>query len=61
MKTEGDLDMDIWKDRLQQDVNELKNGQSQLKSEQDKLKSDVNKLQISDQLQDKEIDTLSRH
>lgn len=57
--TEGGVhDMDVWKDRIQQDVNELKGGQTQLKTEQDKIKNDVQQLQISDKLQDKEIASL---
>src|SRR5690625_5543580 len=63
-KTRDVEDMDIWQDRVQQDINQLKSGQSQLKTEQDKLKGDISKMQISDQMQDKEIsavkDTLNR-
>lgn len=63
-KKEDVEDMDVWKDKVQQDINDLKNGQTQLKSEQDKIKDNVSQLQISDQLQDKEIsglkDTLNR-
>src|SRR5699024_5723331 len=63
-KKEDVEDMDVWKDRVQQDINELKSNQNQFKSEQDKIKDDVSQLQISDQLQDKEIsglkDTLNR-
>lgn len=58
MKTEDVVEMDVWKDRVQQDINELKNGHSSLKSEQENIKSDVSQLQLSDKLQDKEISSL---
>ncbi|HEX5519568.1 MAG TPA: hemolysin XhlA family protein [Candidatus Nitrosocosmicus sp.] len=59
MKSEEDvLSMDIWKDRIQQDISDLKNNQTHLKSEQEKLKNDVHQLQVSDRLQDQEIQTL---
>src|SRR5690625_824789 len=65
MTTEEDvLNMEVWKDRIQQDVNDLKQGHSHLENEQTQIKSDIHKLQLSDQLQNKEIsglkDTLNR-
>jgi predicted nucleic acid-binding Zn-ribbon protein len=57
-------DMDVKMDRMQQDINDLKQGQSQLFSEKRKIEKDVHDLQLSDTLQNKEIsglkDTLSR-
>lgn len=44
-------DMDAWKEKVQQDINNLQQGQSQ-------LKSDVTKLQINDQSQDLKITNL---
>lgn len=58
MTKEDVLTMDVWKERVQQDISELKNSHSHIKNEQDKIKNDVNQLQISDKLQDKEIDSL---
>jgi len=56
--------MDVKMDRMQQDINDLKQGQSQLFSEKRKIEKDVHDLQLSDTLQNKEIsglkDTLSR-
>jgi len=57
-KTRDVEDMDVWKDRVQQDINELKNGHNQIKLEQDDIKGDIQKLELSDQMQDKEISTL---
>ena len=50
--------MDVWKEKVQQDIAELKNGQTVLKSEQDRMKQDIHKLELSDQLQNQEINTL---
>ncbi len=43
--------MDVWKNQVQQDISDLKQGQSQ-------LKNDVASLQINDKLQDSEISYL---
>jgi len=51
-------DMDVWKEKVQQDINELKNGQSQIKNDQTTLKDDVAALKMNDKLQDQEINTL---
>ena len=50
--------MDVWKEKVQQDIAELKNGQTVLKSEQDRMKQDIHKLELSDQLQNQEINTI---
>src|SRR5690625_6271442 len=51
-------DMDVWKEKVQQDINELKHGQSQIKNDQTTLKDDVAALKMNDKLQDQEINTL---
>lgn len=50
--------MDVWKDRVIQDINDLKQKQQQNEGELSVVKTDVHKLQISDQLQDREINSL---
>lgn len=50
--------MDVWKERIQQDVNELKNSHGRMKDSQEKMKSDIQDLKMSDKLQDNEINSL---
>lgn len=50
--------LDVWKNQVQQDITELKNGRSLDVQAMDKIKDDIRNLQIKDQLQDKEISTL---
>lgn len=52
------VSVDEWQNRVQQDINELKSGQSRLSATQAKIKDDVRDLQMSDKLQDQEINTL---
>lgn len=51
-------EMDVWRDRVQQDLNDLKNGHSRLETNQSKMKDDIRDLQMSDKLQDQEISAL---
>lgn len=50
--------MEVWKNQVQQDISELKNSQVHLKNEQERLKADIHKLQLSDTLQNQEINTI---
>lgn len=50
--------MDVWKDRVTQDLHDIRQKQQQNEGELSSLKTDVHKLQISDQLQDREINSL---
>lgn len=50
--------MDVWKEKVQQDINELKNAQANLKIEQDRVKQEIHKLEISDTIQNQEINTI---
>lgn len=50
--------MDAWKEKIQSDINDLKNSQSNFKSEQDRIKQDIHKLELSDTLQNQEINTI---
>lgn len=55
---EEDVNMDVWRDRVQQDINDLKQQSQQNNSEIQNVKSDIHRLQVSDQLQNREIDSL---
>lgn len=55
---EGIDNMEVWKNQVQQDISELKNSQVHLKNEQERLKQDIHKLQLSDTLQNQEINTI---
>lgn len=50
--------MDVWKNRVQDDISELKNNQAQIRNEQINMKSDIADLRMNDRLQDQEIKTL---
>lgn len=50
--------MDVFKDKVTQDINELKQSQTYITSEHTKIKDDIRDLQVSDKLQDKEISSL---
>ena len=50
--------IDSWKEKVQQDINELKYNQVNFKTEQDRIKEDIHKLEISDTVQSQEINTL---
>ena len=55
---EEELTMDIWKERVQQDINDLKNNQSQMRNDINTNQTEINSLKMNDKLQDKEIDSL---
>ena len=57
-KQEDVTDVEEWKNRIQQDITDLKNDNRQIKNEQSAIKGDITKLQMSDQLQTQEINTL---
>ena len=52
------MNMDVWQNRVQQDITELKQRQRDNESKLGLMEKDIHKLQISDQLQDKEISSL---
>jgi len=58
MNTKEDVAVDVWQNRVQQDITELKGEQSRLSSEQQTMKDAIRDLQFSDKLQDQEIKTL---
>lgn len=51
-------DMEVWKEKVIQDINDIKQRQRENEAALTSLKSDVHKLQITTQLQDKEISAL---
>lgn len=52
------MNMDVWQNRVQQDITELKQRQRDNETKLSLMEKDIHKLQISDQLQDKEISSL---
>ena len=52
------MNMDVWQNRVQQDITELKQRQRDNETKLGLMEKDIHKLQISDQLQDKEISSL---
>lgn len=51
-------EMEVWKEKVVQDISDIKQRQRESETALTSLKSDVHKLQITTQLQDKEINTL---
>jgi len=54
----GPVDMDLWRERVNQDITDIKNDINRLNSNQIAIKDDIRDLQMSDKLQDQEIATL---
>lgn len=52
---EGVNDMDMWRERINQDITDLKNDGNRLGTNQLTMKDDIRDLQMSDKLQDQEI------
>lgn len=50
--------MDMWKEKVQQDINELKTNQTHAKNDITQIRESIAALQINDKLQDKEISTI---
>lgn len=56
--SEDVTEMEVWKERVVQDIADMKQRQRDNENTLSAIKSDVHKLQVSDQLQDKEINSL---
>lgn len=54
-QAEGVVDVDVWKEKVQQDINELKINQNQQEKDLATIKKDIIDLQVNDKLQDREI------
>lgn len=52
---EGAGDMDLWRERVNQDITDIKNDFNRLNTNQLGIKDDIRDLQMSDKLQDQEI------
>lgn len=55
---EGVDDMELWRERVNQDITDLKNDLSRIDAVQTKSKDDIRDLQMSEKLQDQEIASL---
>lgn len=55
---EGVDDMELWRERVNQDITDLKNDINRLDGGHTKVKDDIRDLQMSDKLQDQEITAL---
>lgn len=55
---EDDAVVEEWKNRVQQDITDIKSNQAHIRSEQQTMKDAIRDLQFSDKLQDQEIKTL---
>lgn len=51
-------EMEVWKEKVAQDISDIKQRQRENENSLTTLQSDVHKLQITTQLQDKEINAL---
>src|SRR5690625_4447588 len=58
VKSEEDIGMDIFREKVTQDINDLRQNQNRINTESSKMKDDIRDLQISDKLQDQEISGL---
>jgi len=58
METKEVTDMEEWKEKVTQDINDIRQRQRENETSLNAIRSDVHKLQVSDQLQDKEINSL---
>jgi uncharacterized coiled-coil DUF342 family protein len=55
------VSMEEWQNRVQQDINDLKNSQSRMDVSHAKVKDDIRDLQMSDKMQNQEINTLKEN
>lgn len=58
MSTEGVTEMEVWKERVSQEIADIKQRQRENEISLSTVKSEIHKLQITVQLQDKEINSL---
>src|SRR5699024_8354634 len=53
-------EMDVWKEKVQQDITDLKNNQNQFENEQRSLKSEIESLKTNDKMKDVEISNIKQ-
>lgn len=58
MNEGADANMDLWRERVNQDITDIKSDYNRLNTNQLGMKDDIRDLQMSDKLQDQEIATL---
>lgn len=58
MSTEDVTEMEVWKERVSQEIADIKQRQRDNENSLSTVKSDIHKLQVTVQLQDKEISSL---
>lgn len=58
MSTEDVTEMEVWKERVSQEIADIKQRQRDNENSLSSVKSDIHKLQVTVQLQDKEISSL---
>ena len=51
-------DMEFWKEKVQQDINDIRQRQGHNEEKLSSMQSEIHKLQVSDQLQNQEISSL---
>ena len=58
MSAEDVTEMEVWKERVSQEIADIKQRQRENENSLSTVKSDIHKLQVTVQLQDKEISSL---
>lgn len=58
MNVEDVTEMEVWKEKVAQDISDIKQRQRENETALSSVKSDVHKLQVTVQLQDREINSL---
>lgn len=49
------VDMNVFKEKVTQDINDIRQGHNRIDADTSRMKDDIRDLQISDKLQDQEI------
>jgi hypothetical protein len=55
-----DENMEVWKEKVQQDISDVKRRQGENESKLNTVINDVHRLQVSDQLQDEKIESMRK-
>ena len=58
MNVEDVTEMEVWKEKVAQDISDIQQRQRENETALSSVKSDVHKLQVTGQLQDREINSL---
>lgn len=60
IEEERNGDMDVWKEKVQQDIQDLKNQQSRIDGKVSETRKEVLDLRMNDQRQDQEIENMKQ-